>query len=156
MTINDITDAAGFMRIVVDQEKYDVRIAPPDAALYDTLHVIGDLRTLSDTAITVFMPRKVLAVGSRPETRLDFSPAWPNPSRGGASFAFAGTGAGDLQVLDVAGRRVAMPWHGTLAGERTARWAGSDDAGRAVPNGVYFARLRVGDATRVRRIVLSR
>src|SRR5207237_8808116 len=45
---------------------------------------------LSDTAITVFMPRKVLAVGGAPRTRLDFASAWPNPARGSMSFAFAG------------------------------------------------------------------
>src|SRR5207302_11299919 len=104
----------------------------------------------------VFMPRKVLAVGGATRTRLDFSPAWPNPSRGAMSFAFAGVGEGALDILDVGGRRVASPWHGSLDGAATARWEGSDEAGRAAPNGIYFARLRLGDTTRVRRIVLAR
>ena len=155
VTIDDVTLANGATRIVVDNRKYDVRIAPPSTALYDTLHIIGDLRTLSDTAITVFMPRKVLAVGGTPRTRLEFASAWPNPARGGMSFAFAGEGEGVLDIVDVAGRRVATPWHGSIAGERTARWEGVDDAGRTVANGVYFARLRIGDASRVRRVVVS-
>jgi len=156
VTINDVSDANGFMRIVVDKNLYDVRIAPPDPALYDSVRIAGDLRTLSDTAITVFMPRKVLAVGGRPRTMLDFASAWPNPSRGAMSFAFSGVGEGELEILDVSGRRVAMPWHGSLAGASTARWEGSDERGRPAPNGVYFARLHLGDANRTRRIVLTR
>jgi hypothetical protein len=72
------------------------------------------------------------------------------------SFAFSGVGEGELDVLDVTGRRVAQPWHGTIAGAANAIWSGSDGEGRMAANGVYFARLRVGDVVRTRRIVLAR
>src|SRR5262249_29708103 len=39
VTIDDVTLANGTTRIVVDNRKYDVRIAPPDPALYDTLRI---------------------------------------------------------------------------------------------------------------------
>jgi flagellar hook assembly protein FlgD len=50
-----------------------------------------------------------------------------------------------LTVFDVGGRRVRTLVHGETerAGSRTARWDGRDNAGRAVPVGVYFVRLDV-------------
>jgi hypothetical protein len=35
-------------------------------------------------------------------------------------------------------------------------WDGRDDVGRALPNGIYFARLRLDQATETKAIVLRR
>ena len=102
------------------------------------------------------MPRKgVLAVGGPSASGLRLAAPWPNPTQAGVNFAFAGQGAGELEILDVTGRRVATPWRGQLAGERTARWEGTDDQGRGVPNGMYFARLKAGAERSVRRIAIA-
>ncbi len=154
-TIDDVTLANGFTRIVIDTSFYNISIAPPSAS-YDTAHVIGVFHTLNDTAITVLMPRKgVLGVGGPATNGLRLAAPWPNPAHAGMNFAFAGTGAGELEILDVTGRRVATPWHGELHGEQTARWAGGDEQGHGVPNGIYFARLRVGKSSSVRRVVIA-
>lgn len=54
-------------------------------------------------------------------------------------------GTAVLEVFDVRGRRVATPWQGR-AGESFAVPApAADAAGRLLPRGVYFARLRAGE-----------
>jgi hypothetical protein len=49
----------------------------------------------------------------------------------------------DLTVLDVRGRVVRVLAVGPAAGERRIAWDGRSGDGRAVPSGVYFARLAV-------------
>ncbi len=148
-----VTAANGFARIVVDQGLYVIKVAPPNAN-YDTAYVT--CRTLADTAMTVVMPRKgVLAVGGPAASALRLASPWPNPARASVNFAFAGKGAGELSILDVTGRRVALPWQGEMSGEQTARWDGHDDAGRGVPNGIYFAHLVVNGERSTRRIVIA-
>lgn len=77
----------------------------------------------------------------------ELNAAWPNPSFGPVSLRFRLAQPDDvaLEVLDVAGRRVAVLRDGPApAGEHTARWDGRDAAGREAPPGLYLARLRVG------------
>jgi hypothetical protein len=155
ITIDDVTLANGTTRIVSDDSLYTFRVSPPNAN-YDTAYVAGKFRTLTDTAVTIIMPRKgVLGVGAPKLSALQLADPWPNPARGNVRFSFAGQGEGELTIVDVSGRRVATPWHGTLAGEASAGWGARDDAGRAVPSGVYFAILRVDGGRSVRRVVVA-
>lgn len=83
----------------------------------------------------------------------------PNPARGPCTFAFTLTRSthGSLEVYDTGGRRVRVIESGALApGAHAPRWDGRDDTGRAVPGGVYFARLRLADRDETRRFVLAR
>ena len=49
-----------------------------------------------------------------------------------------------LVIYDAQGRRVRMLASGEFGpGRHRARWDGTDDRGRTVASGVYFARLRV-------------
>ena len=57
----------------------------------------------------------------------------------------------DVEVLDVAGRRVT-----TLRGVSQVQWDGRGRDGRNVPAGVYFLRVRAGDETETRRVVKTR
>lgn len=154
ITVDDVTAADGLARIVSDQSYYRVKISPPDA-VHDTAYVTGGFRTLNDTSITVVMNRRVTGVGDHAAGGLRFAAPWPNPSRAGASFAFGGQGSGELTIWDVAGRLIATPWHGSVAGESGARWDGRDGSGREVPNGMYFARLRISSETTTRRVVIA-
>jgi glucose/arabinose dehydrogenase len=68
----------------------------------------------------------------------------PNPSSGPATMSFRMPVAGyvRLEVFDLAGRLTRRLVDGTLlAGPRQIVWDGRDGAGRAVPPGVYMARL---------------
>ncbi len=94
-----------------------------------------------------------------PPSALRLDRPYPNPFNPQVSLPFALTRPGDvrLEILDAAGRRVAAPWRGPrTAGEHVVVWDGRDEAGRAVPSGVYLVRLRLGDELRTRKLELLR
>ncbi|MFN8178099.1 MAG: S8 family serine peptidase [bacterium] len=84
--------------------------------------------------------------------------ASPNPSRDVTALRFAlpeDVGPSAIDLYDVSGRRVQHLDIGDAASSGTASWDGRDSDGRAVPAGVYFARLRTprGDvSTRLVRL----
>jgi len=86
--------------------------------------------------------------------------AWPLPYRGGAlnvSFALPAGAAGGVELLDVAGRHVRELQAGRVSGGNTVlAWDGRDDAGRAVPNGVYFLVTRVAGRESRLKLVVTR
>jgi hypothetical protein len=62
-----------------------------------------------------------------------------------------------IEIFDVSGRRVAsLSEHGTAPGVARVRWDGRDPAGNALPDGVYFYRLRAGSHEEVARLLLVR
>jgi len=66
-------------------------------------------------------------------------------------------GAANLDILDVAGRRVATPHTGELAaGSHDIPWDGTDDGGRPLANGVYFYRVSAGGESVTKKLVLAR
>lgn len=77
----------------------------------------------------------------------------PNPSAGGVRFTLPASGrAGELEVLDLAGRRV---WSTRVAAHAEfATWSGAVRGARAT--GVYFTRLRRGSEVVTQRFVLLR
>jgi hypothetical protein len=80
-------------------------------------------------------------------TPAQLGPAAPNPSRGRFELALSLPAAADVRfdVVDVAGRRISGSSASHFAaGRSTLHWNGLDDAGRAVPAGVYFARVFIG------------
>ncbi|HYW68830.1 MAG TPA: FlgD immunoglobulin-like domain containing protein, partial [bacterium] len=85
--------------------------------------------------------------------------ARPNPFSPATTIGYSlreGTNA-EIAVFDLAGRRVRTLVKGSVpAGEHEAVWDGLDDHGRPAASGVYFCRLRAGDALETRRMVLVR
>jgi FlgD Ig-like domain len=62
-----------------------------------------------------------------------------------------------LEVYDVTGRRVATLVQGEKTGGSYAvAWDGREADGRAAAGGIYFVRLRAGDSTQTRKVVLVR
>ena len=83
----------------------------------------------------------------------------PDPAPGACvlSFSLAAPGSGSLEVFDASGRLVRALASGSFAaGEHAPPWDGRDRDGRTLPNGVYFARLRLEADTQTRMIVLRR
>lgn len=81
-------------------------------------------------------------VAAGPSLGLD--PASPNPFTGSTRFGFSLPAAGHARIdlFDVSGRRVRTLFDGAAEAERgEVAWNGADDAGRALPAGVYWARL---------------
>ncbi|MBD3160610.1 MAG: T9SS type A sorting domain-containing protein [Candidatus Eisenbacteria bacterium] len=83
---------------------------------------------------------------------LDWEPIRPNPSGGALAIRWTSPKAGwSLEVFDATGRLVRdLGRFG--AGEHRMDWDGRDRAGRRLPAGVYFLRLKNGSETESRRI----
>ncbi|MBN2170128.1 MAG: FG-GAP repeat protein [Candidatus Krumholzibacteriota bacterium] len=104
-----------------------------------------DLRTLGGTAAPG-TPAAVLRLAS-----------YPNPfnPKTTLSFALPADCRAHLAVFDVRGRRLRVVADGPLtAGEHSFTWDGTDDAGRPLAAGVYFARLQAGELIQSRKLVL--
>lgn len=84
---------------------------------------------------------------------------WPNPTLDATSMQFdLGRGAPvRILVYDSAGRRVRQLVSGALeAGSHEVSWDARDDAGRAVPSGIYLFRLVAPEGVASRRVTLLR
>ena len=146
-----------------------VRVTALDA--HDRSDQASDTRTL--------LPSRACLAGEDPdaEGRFALYPLAPNPARGSAILRYSLLGTGVVAGEPVMGRGVAVaagsPPGSTpeitihdargrrlrtfrLAGDEpgTLTWDGRDDAGRAVPSGVYFARLVAAGRSAGRRFVL--
>jgi ABC-type amino acid transport substrate-binding protein len=80
----------------------------------------------------------------------------PNPfgARTSIRFGLARAGEAALEIFDTQGRRVRRLVRGTLpAGAHVATWDGADDAGAAVPAGLYMCRLVLPGGGFERRLV---
>lgn len=87
---------------------------------------------------------------------LALAPAYPNPSSRSVdlSFAMPRAGSARLVMIDVGGRRVRMLADGPAgAGTHRVTWDGRDDEGRAVPAGLYWARVEALGQRATRRVV---
>lgn len=102
------------------------------------------------------LPPEGLAVNEAPAGSLMLSSPRPNPSPMGASFELALAQAGPVQVevLDMAGRRVATVAHSRFEpGRHALAWDGRDAAGRATPAGMYFIRAAADGRVATQRVV---
>lgn len=94
-----------------------------------------------------------------PPARLALHNAVPNPFNPRTTLAFDLPRAGTvrLDLFDVRGRRVAVLVDQELpAGTHRVVWEGLDEQGRAVPSGVYLARMQAAGLTRSVKIMLTR
>jgi hypothetical protein len=84
-------------------------------------------------------------------------PARPNPFNPVTTIGYSLREDADIEmaVFDLTGRRVRTLVSGpAYAGDHEVTWNGLDSRGFRVASGVYFYRLRVGDAVETRRMVL--
>lgn len=80
------------------------------------------------------------------ETRVRFFPNVPNPvvDRTALAYALPQTSTVDLRIVDASGRAVRTLYQGEQhPGQYEIMWNRTDDAGRAVESGVYYAIVRV-------------
>jgi hypothetical protein len=86
-------------------------------------------------------------------------PIYPNPFNAGAHIVFELPDAAfvKLTIYNLLGQEVAALIDRELsAGEKEILWDGRDGAGRSLSSGVYFCRVAVGSASRVRKMVMVR
>jgi hypothetical protein len=85
--------------------------------------------------------------------------AYPNPTPGQLRVAFLSPTRErvHLALYDAMGRRVRTLIDGEVtAGTHSAEWAGDNDAGRGLPSGLYFAKLKTPTGARTIRLMLAR
>jgi 3-phytase len=83
----------------------------------------------------------------------------PNPFRPHAALQYrlATAATVEVSIYDLRGTRVARLTDGRQpAGQHTLAWDGRDAAGRPLPSGVYFVRLRLGALQQTAKITLLR
>jgi hypothetical protein len=108
------------------------------------------LPTVEGNSVFVSIPQGSLAVGGgglEPGT-----PRFgPNPVMSGArvSFAIPGRPVGDLEIFDLAGRRIASSPLVAGPGGAAASWLTRDAAGRPLAPGIYLARWGARGSARV-------
>lgn len=151
------SDGGGFSRIgslnadpgVLDYEYFDRDALPSGAYTYRVEYEAGaDRRVLFETEAVEISPMPPA-----------LEPNHPNPFNPSTRIDFTLPAAGEvsLDVFDAAGRYVRSIERGIRpAGRHEASWDGLDDHGRAVPSGVYFARLKAGKTVLSRKMVLLR
>jgi hypothetical protein len=91
-----------------------------------------------------------------PAEHMALSPPWPNPSSGAIHFSYslAAPAPVTLEILDLAGRRVATLAQGIApAGRHALAWDGRGPGGHPVAAGVYFASLEAPGQRWTRRLV---
>lgn len=82
--------------------------------------------------------------------------AAPNPFRGSTVLRYrtASEGPVEFEIFNVHGRLIRRLIQGNQgAGDHVTTWSGTDDAGRRVPNGVYFGRIRSRGSEAMMRLV---
>ena len=84
----------------------------------------------------------------------------PTPSPGAVNITFAlpTPSSVEARVFDLTGRRVRDLGRTAeaAAGRRTQAWDGRNDAGEAVPAGLYFVRIRWSERDHTARVVIAR
>ena len=112
----------------------DLTLIPPGGGDYPDV-------VLPTDQIRVDVPVSVPLAGPQ----LPLLSLYPNPfnPRTRLELLLPGGGTGRLEVLDLRGRVVAVPWRGmTPAGHPVlVDWTGRDGGGRVLPSGVYTFRL---------------
>jgi len=97
-------------------------------------------------------------VGPARSPSLIVADVYPNPFSGTASIKIEMTAPSALQIdiFDVAGRRVRSIARYNAALSQVVDIADRNDAGRLLPSGVYFCRVRAAGETVTRKMVIAR
>jgi Zn-dependent metalloprotease len=114
---------------------------------------------VDDMRLLAFDEGDVVGVAAPGRARLALAPPAPNPSAARTSLRFTLPRAGKvrLTIHDLGGRRVrALACGAREPGAHVAVWDGRDEAGRAVPSGLYVVRLEALGEVRSQRIVRAR
>jgi len=109
--------------------------------------------------VHLFQGRDPDAAPALPPAACELLVPWPNPFNPHVTipFTLAASGPARLSIVDVAGREVAVLSDGLLdEGRHEAQWDGRDGEGRALPSGLYVARLSAGEQIAARKLLLLR
>lgn len=146
------------MGVVSGSNQLSCQVAPDGKQ--GALVAWGDLR--NGPMIDLYMNRGFAPVGNvdvlldpPTTTRLAFVSSHPASGEVRMRLDLSAAAAVAMDVLDVSGRLVQSSGRTEWldSGSHILTWDGRDDSGVAVRHGVYFARVRVGSETLVRRVI---
>jgi len=161
----------GFWRLYINNgsgsftfdQQFDAPSNPSCAVLLDFDNDRDlDMALTDEIADVVVLMRNVggVGIGEAPEhSRLTLLPNFPEPFRAGTRIRFELIDAADvgLQVVDVAGRRVATRWlRGLRSGLNEYAFDGRDDALDLLPSGIYFYTLAAPGSVQGDRMTIVR
>jgi hypothetical protein len=133
------------------------------AAIYDPVQqrmaVFGGYPEGEELWFLEWSPLTAIGAPQPPETRgsVSMPPPFPNPSETGFTIRFSLPASGPVRVdvVDVAGRRVARLADGRFSsGHHEIPWAGTDSRGIRVSAGVYLVTLRADGGVITQRITI--
>lgn len=146
---------------------YPVRIVTEAGEEWRTLRVTGvnasgHFDFLSSVETVELDPKGWLAWSANPvpNATLRIVSTGPNPSAGDVvvTFHLEATADVSLEVYDLRGRLLNVLDAGTVTGslidDVDITWNGHDDAGRPMPSGLYWFRLRAGEHTALSRATI--
>ncbi len=133
------------------------------ATMVETLRILwpsGVLQELHDVALDqhITVLETTTAAEETPVATTALLEARPNPFNPSTSihFELARSGAVDLTVFDLSGRRlrVLLNEERREAGAAQVTWDGRDEQGNALPSGVYLVQLNTVDYREAKKLVL--
>jgi hypothetical protein len=139
-------DAASGLLDRARREWVDASVAPGETYRYVVGAQLPGGREVRSSAATVTLARTALSMSNYPNP---FNPATT------IEYALPGTADVTLGVYDSAGRLVVVLESGVRsAGTHQVDWDGHDATGGRAASGVYFYRLRAGDHSLTKKLVL--
>lgn len=132
-------------------------VAATDSGAVDTIRT--NVRTIRSTFFNN-MQYTVVEVQRAPRTRTEtfvLEQNAPNPFNSSTTIRFelASSAHVSIQLYDVLGREVGTLMSGTMpVGTHRVVWNGTNKSGRNVPSGVYFCRLKAGEFSSVRKMLI--
>jgi hypothetical protein len=139
------------------QQTCDVMLPSAGVTYYFAIRAVDDAGNWSLISNVLAMVAPSTATRKTAPVEAAFAPPWPNPTRVQVQFGLAIPEESwtEVDVFDATGRRLRRLWSGTLAaGPKQFEWNLLDDRGQRVEPGVYFGRVRIGNWTRTRRLVV--
>ena len=110
--------------------------------------------SLPETLLTLFEP-----IASSENSSFQLLPNFPNPFNSGTRLEYhlARKSQVELVIFNTIGQKICTLIHNLQEqGEYRLNWDGTNDAGQAVPSGIYFIQLFTEDFQQTRKITLLR
>lgn len=162
-TAGDTVLVSAYMTVAADAE---LTIDPGAVVIYDGMDIAGrPVVAYSPCATAPFTISGAVTGVLEPTDPPDIPQAfhlsqnYPNPFNAGTTISYTLDQPGDVafEIFNILGQRVWNDYIGQQpAGRHTIHWNGRDSRGQAVPSGIYFYRLSLGEQTQTKKMVLLR
>jgi hypothetical protein len=127
-----------------------------EAVFYAAVPGTPERELLGDIYIVPFDGIPFAGIAEQDALRIDVVGANPFVDGTLISYALPGPTEAELCIYDVTGKEVYTLYEGTLFGEGSFYWNGTDDYGKKLPGGLYFLRITTPEVTKTTKLVMIR